>query len=440
MDQNQLITMTQREIKRYEVIKDLIAKKIDGTEAAKLLGRSVRQIKRVKAAVRRLGVRGAIHGNRGRDGNRRIDERIVNKAKEHLKRTYRDFNPLLAQEKLSELNNISLSKETVRQLMIKEKLWRPGKKAGAKKHFWRERKDNRGEMQQFDGSYHHWFEGRNEEVIGLEQCLLLSVDDATGQITGAVFENNESVGAVFRFWKEYFLTNGLPNAIYLDKFSTYKVNHKNAVDNQELMTQFERAMNQLNIRVIHANSPQAKGRVEKMNGTLQRRLVKELRLMNINTLNGANAFLKETFIPKFNRQFAVWPKKENDLHRRLDNRKTCELDKILSSQSERTVGNDYTVRFKNNYYQLNKTQPTTVFKKDAVIIEEHLTGEVKISLRNHYLNYSRLPERPKKEIIVRLAALTARPPIRWKPPANHPWRTRFFIDKKQPILSAAKQG
>jgi len=440
MDQNQLITMTQREVKRYEVIKDLIAKKIDGTEAAKLLGRSVRQIKRVKAAVRRLGVRGAIHGNRGRNGNRRIDKNIINKAKEYLKRTYHDFNPLLAQEKLSELNNISLSKETVRQLMIKEKLWHPGKKTGAKKHFWRERKDNRGEMQQFDGSYHHWFEGRNEEVIGSEQCLLLSVDDATGQITGAVFENNEGVEAVFRFWKKYFLTNGLPNAIYLDKFSTYKVNHKNAVDNQELMTQFERAMNQLNIRVIHANSPQAKGRVEKMNGTLQRRLVKELRLMNINTINGANAFLKETFIPKFNRQFAVAPKKENDLHRRLDNRKTNELDKILSIQSERTVGNDYAVRFKNNYYQLNKTQPTTVFKKDAVIIEERLTGDIKISLRNHYLNYSSLPERPKKEIIVKLAALTARPPIRWKPPANHPWRTRFFINKKQPILSAAKQG
>lgn len=438
MDQNQLITMTQREAKRYDIIKDLLAKKIDGTEAAKLLGRSVRQIKRVKAAVRRFGVRGVIHGNRGQASRNKTNPEILMKAKECLHKDYNDFNPLLAQEKLWELNQIALSKETVRQLMIKERLWRPKKKTDGKKHFWRERKDNCGEMEQFDGSYHHWFEGRNEAAVGLEQCLLLSVDDATGKITGAVFEDNEGVLAVFRFWKEYFLTNGLPNAIYLDKFSTYKVNHKNAVDNRELMTQFERAMNQLGVRVIHANSPQAKGRVEKMNGTLQRRLVKEMRLNGINTIEEANRFLKETFIPKFNRQFAVAPKKENDLHRKLDEPKTNELDKILSIQSERRVNNDYTVRFKNNYYQLNETQPTAVCKKDAVVIEERLTGEIKISLRGHYLNYFRLPERPKKEINIKLAALTVRPPARWKPPADHPWRRSFLFNRKQSILSAVK--
>lgn len=429
MDQNQLVTMTKKEALRYDIIKDLLAQKIDGTEAARELNLSVRQTKRLKAAVNRLGVKGIIHGNRGRQSNRQIDEGIIGKAKEYLKKTYHDFNPLLAQEHLRDDCKIRLSKETVLQLMIKERLWRPKKKMDTKKHFWRERKDNCGEMQQFDGSYHHWFEGRNEAVIGLEQCLLLSVDDATGKITGAVFEDNESVKAVFRFWKEYFLTNGLPNAIYLDKFSTYKVNHKNAVDNLELMTQFERAMNQLGVRVIHANSPQAKGRVEKMNGTLQRRLVKEMRLSNINTINEANTFLKETFIPKFNRQFAVVPKKENDLHRKLDNPKTNELDKILSIQSERRVNNDYTIRFKNSYYQLNETQPTAVCKKDAVVIEERLTGEIKISLRDHYLKYSRLPERPKKEINVKLAALTIRPPISWKPPADHPWRKSFLFNK-----------
>lgn len=440
MDQNQLITMTRREAKRCDIIKDLIAKKIDGTEAAKQLDLSVRQTKRLKAAVNRSGVKGIIHGNRGQAGNRRIDEGIISKVKEYLKKTYHDFNPLLAQEKLWELNQIALSKETVRQIMIKERLWRPKRKADGKKHFWRERKDNCGEMQQFDGSYHHWFEGRNEAAVGLEQCLLLSVDDATGKITGAVFEDNEGVLAVFRFWKEYFKTNGLPNAIYLDKFSTYKVNHKNAVDNLELMTQFERAMNQLGVRVIHANSPQAKGRVEKMNGTLQRRLVKEMRLNGINTIEEANRFLKEIFIPKFNKQFAVVPKKENDLHRKLDEPKISELDKILSIQSERRINNDYTVRFKNSYYQLTETQPTAVCKKDAIIVEERLTGEIKISLRNHYLNHFRLSERPMKEVNIKLAALTARKQSGWKPPADHPWRRSFLFNKKQPILSAAKQG
>lgn len=440
MEQSQLITMTKNDAKRYEIIKDLIAKKIDGTEAAKLLCRSVRQTKRIKEAVVRLGIKGAIHGNRGRTSHNKTSEEILEKAKEHLKAIYYDFNPLLAQEHLRDDYKIELSKETVRQLMINEKLWQPRKKSSTKKHFWRERKDNHGEMEQFDGSYHNWFEGRNKEELGLEQCLLLSVDDADGTITGARFEDNESIEAVFRFWKGYFKVNGLPIAIYLDKFSTYKVNHKNAVDNEELITQFKRAMNQLDIKVINANSPQAKGRVEKMNGTLQRRLVKELRLNNINTIKEANVFLKEVFVPKFNKQFAVAPKKKTDLHRKLAEKKINELDKILSVQSERTVNNDYTIRFKNNYYQLAEIQATTVFKQDRITLEEHLNGELKISLRNHYLNYARLPERPKKEIDIKLAALTKQKQTSWIPPADHPWRKQFLINKKQPILSVIKYG
>ncbi|MBU4087041.1 MAG: ISNCY family transposase [Nanoarchaeota archaeon] len=438
MEQNQLITMTKKEAGKYEIIKDLLAKKIDGSEAAKQLNLSVRQTKRLKAAVDLLGVTGIIHGNRGRSGHNKINSNILEKTKEHLKETYHDFNPLLAQEHLRDDCKIMLSKETVRQIMITEKLWHPRKKDDVKKYFWRERKDNYGEMQQFDGSYHNWFESRNEAVIGLEQCLLVSVDDATGKITEAVFEYHEGVIPVFKFWKEYFETKGLPNAIYLDKFSTYKVNHKNAVDNEELMTQFERAMNQLGIRVIHANSPQAKGRVEKMNGTLQRRLVKEMRLKNINTIPEANKYLKEIFIPKFNKQFAVVPKKKNDLHRKLNIIEKNGLNRILSIQEDRIINNDYTVRFKNSYYQLTEIQPTTVYKKDRIIVEEHLNGEIKLATRNHYLNYFCLPERPKKEIEISLPALTTKPPTSWKPPANHPWRTQYFINKKQPILAAVR--
>ena len=348
---------------------------------------------------------------------------------------YHDFNPLLAQEHLRDDHEILLSKETVRQLMIKEGLWKPKRKGESKKHFWRERKDSYGEMQQFDGSYHNWFEKRNETEVGLEQCLLLSVDDATGKITEAVFEYNEGVFPVFRFWKGYFETKGLPNAIYLDKFSTYKVNHKNAVDNKELMTQFERAMKQLGVRIIHANSPQAKGRVEKMNGTLQRRLVKEMRLAGINTLAEANKFLKEIFIPKFNKQFAVMPKKKSDLHRELNNKQVKELNGILSVQSERTISNDYTVRFKNNYYQLEEVQPTTVYKRSKVTIEERLNGELKINVKNHHLNYFRLPERPKKEINIKLPALTVKKSTAHIPPPNHPWRRSILINKKRLALT-----
>jgi len=424
--------MTSKEAKRYDIICKLIAKKIDGTEAAKSLNLSVRQVKRIKAKVKKKKIKGVIHGNRGKSSNRQTDRKTITEAKKQLKKIYHDFNPLLAQEKLLEIHQIKLSKETVRQLMIAEKLWIPKKKGMVKKFSWRERKDNYGEMQQFDGSYHNWFESRNEKELDTEQCLLVSVDDANGTITEARFETNEGVEAVFRFWKTYIKTKGAPISVYLDKFSTYKVNHKNAVDNKELMTQFERAMKQLDIKVIHANTPQAKGRVEKMNGTLQRRLVKELRLAKINTITEANIFLKEEFIPKFNKQFQVITKKPTDLHRNLTTKQINNLDKIFSIQTERRVNNDYTIRFKNRYFQLNKIQPTTVYKKDWVTIEEQLGGETKITLRGKYLTFTSLPERPKKVLNVNLVALTKKAPSEWKPPKNHPWRKQFLTNKKQP--------
>lgn len=438
MNNKQLITMTSKEAIRYDIIKELISGKINGTDASKKIGLSVRQIKRIKAKVIKLKVKGVIHGNRGKNGNRKINKITVEKAKKILHDKYYDFNPLLAQEHLLNDNNIKVSRETVRQWMINENLWRPKRKGAIKKHVWRERKDNYGEMQQFDGSYHNWFEGRNVKELDKEQCLLLSVDDAKGTITQAEFAKNEGVEAVFRFWDGYFKEKGLPISIYLDKFSTYKVNHKNAVDNEKLMTQFERAMNQLNVRVIHANSPQAKGRVEKMNGTLQRRLVKEMRLANINTITGANNYLREIFIPKFNNQFGVVAKKKTNLHRKLDEKQTSELKRILSIQSERSVKNDYTIRFKNNYYQLREMQPITVCKRDKVIIEEHLNGDLKIAMRNKYLNYFKLSDRPKKEIEIKLIALTKTKPVNWVPPFNHPWRKQFLNNKKQPVETTGK--
>ncbi|MDK2948906.1 MAG: hypothetical protein PWQ56_71 [Patescibacteria group bacterium] len=258
--------------------------------------------------------------------------------------------------------------------------------------------------------------------------MLLSVDDATGKITYAKFDINESVVAVFKFWTEYFEKNGLPISIYLDKFSTYKVNHKNAVDNKDMITQFQRAMNQVGIKPITANSPEAKGRVERMNGTLQDRLVKELKLANISTIEKANEFLKD-YIPKFNAKFAVIPNRRADLHKPLNKATRVRLPQIFSVQEQRKIMNDYTIRFENQYFQLDQEQPTTVYKKYAVVVEKHLNNEIKINLKGHYLNYRELPERPKKEINVKLVALTNRKPSQWKPPADHPWRNQFLQDK-----------
>ncbi|MBU4369421.1 ISNCY family transposase [Patescibacteria group bacterium] len=425
-----LISMTEKELSRINVIQNLIDGKINGTDASKQIGISIRHIRRLKLRVGKYGTEGLIHKSRGRTSNRKLDSEIVKKVEQHLKEKYYDFGPTLASEKLEEDDNIKLDKETLRGIMTRMGLWKPKpRKQAKKKHFWRPRKDNFGEMEQFDGSYHIWF---GDE----ESCLLLSVDDATGKITHAKFDYNESVIAVFKFWIEYFEKNGLPISIYLDKFSTYKVNHKNAVDNKDMITQFERAINQIGVKPITAHSPEAKGRVERMNKTLQDRLIKELRLANISTMEQANEFLKE-YVPKLNAKFSVVPNRRADLHKPLNKTIRARLPQIFSIQDKRKVMNDYTIRFEKQYFQLKQEQPTTVYKKDTVTVERRLNGEIKINLKGHYLNYTELPERPKKEINVKLAALTNRKPSQWKPPENHPWRNQFLWNKiknDQPVL------
>ncbi len=418
--------MTEKESRRYETIKELIDGVIDGTEASKQLGLSVRQTKRLKAGVIEKGIKGVIHKNRGRPGNRKIDGKIIEKAKKLLKEKYSDFKPTFASEKLHELHNIKINKETVRQMMTEEKLWKIKPRKQAKnKHLWRPRKDNYGQMQQFDGSYHLWLEDRNEEM-----CLLASIDDATGKITKAVFAENEGVEAVSRFWKEYVEENGVPLNIYLDKYSTYKINHKSAVDNKDLITQFDRMMRQVGCELITAHSPQAKGRVERLFGTLQDRMVKEMRLAGIKTMDEANEFLK-IYIPKFNEKFTVVPNKKADLHKKVGKKIQEKLLQIFSVQNARKINNDYTVMFKTKYYQLDSVQDIVVYKKDTVIVEEHLGGEVKIRMKDTYLKYSILPERPKKQCAVNLIAITQKTPSGWKPPINHPWRNEWLFTKQK---------
>lgn len=329
----------------------------------------------------------------------------------------------MAQEHLLTEHGMKLSIEKVRQLMIKEELWEPKKRRKKEDHrSQRERKDNFGEMQQFDGCYDKWIYGKDEE-----QCLLASIDDATGKITCAQFEKNEGVIAVFKFWKGYIEKNGKPLSIYLDRFSTYKVNHKNAEDNKDLITQFERAMQELNIETIKANSPQAKGRVERLWKTLQKRLMIEMRYHNIETVDEANIFLQDRFIPWFNKKFAVVPKKKSNLHKGNN----IDLDEVFSIKKKRVVGNDYVIRYETKYYQLEEVQPVTIFKKDKVTIETRINGEIKIKHKGKYLNFFVLKEKPKREIETMVPALT-RMKSGWKPPKNHPWRNRKI---KEEIIS-----
>lgn len=417
------ITLSGNDRERYAIIKSCIDGTLSNAEAAARLRLKIRQVQSLKKSVRQYGESGIVHGNRGKESKRKTGVVTVKTIITHLKKKEcGGFGPTFAQEQLHKQGIATISRETVRRIMADNDLWKPKERTSRGIHReWRERRAMRGELVQFDGSYHFWFENRGEE-----ECLLAAIDDANNEVI-AVFEDNEGVRAVSRFWYAYFLAKGLPVAIYLDKFSTYKINHKNAVDNAEMMTQFKRAMTELGIEVINANSPQAKGRVERLFGTLQDRLVKELRLAGIFDRDAANTFLKETYLLDHNERFKVAPRSQGDAHRPLIDELRAKLSAILSIQSTRNVNNDFTIQFKNRWYQLSATQNITVFKGDMVVIEERLDDTIHIRLKDVYLAYTALPERPKP-VRMKITALTKEKP-KVVPPSGHPWRKAFLNNK-----------
>ena len=418
--------LTSKEQEKLTVLHSLLDGNMTNAQAVTILSLSLRQVKRLKKRIREEGAKGVIHQLKGKRGNHHLNQSIKETVLGLIKEKYSDFKPTFASEKLAEDQGMSINALTLRLWMIEGGLWKARKYKKVVYHAWRQRKDYFGQLQQFDGSYHHWFEERLLDEYGfpVEVCLLASIDDATGKITHAKFDFNEGVEAVFNFWMEYVLLLGKPLGIYLDKFSTYKINHKSAVDNTELMTQFQQAMKLLNIEIINANSPQAKGRVERLFGTLQDRLVKELRLANLSSITEANKFLKEVFIPKFNLKFSVTPAMEGDVHRQLTQEEKKDLKSIFSIKSQRRINSDFTIQFKSNFYQLREIQPTTIRSKDKVLVEEHLDGTIHFSFKNHYLKCFILPEKPKK--ISKQPVIITNHPLNFTPSPNHPWRKFKF--------------
>lgn len=415
MDSN--ITMSQKEVKKYDIIKKVISKELNGSEAAELLNLTVRHVRRLKRRVNNDGIKGLIHGNRGKSSNRSLSDKERKKIADLIKCKYPDFGPTLATEKLIELDKINRSRNAVRSIMIKEEIWKPKRKKKETHREWRQRKACKGEMIQYDGSYEYWFEDR-----GGKACLLASIDDADSEVW-AQFDEHEGVEPTFNFWWNYIERLGKPSSIYVDKFSTYSMNHKLAKENPDTLTQFERAMKELNIGVIHAHSPEAKGRVEKLFRTLQDRLIKELRLTGISTIKEANEFLEKIFLPKFNAKFMVEPRSKANLHKKLNEQEKRKLDSIFSRQDEKVVMNDFTISHKKKCYQLEKIQPLTICKRDRVTVEERIDQSIRIRLRGKYLSYKLLPERPKKINSDKNNLQWVIPKtMAYIPPANHPWR------------------
>lgn len=429
-----LIVMSQKEIKKYDIIKKLINKELDGTQASELLSLTVRQIRRLKNKVSDGGVKALVHGNRGKPGNRSIPKDEKEKIVSLIKNNYPDFGPTLAAEKLFERHNIKRNKETIRSIMISEDIWKPKQKKKKEHRQWRQRKACPGEMIQYDGSYERWFEDRGEKC-----CLLAGIDDADNKVW-ARFDEHEGVEPTFRYWRDYTERNGKPNSIYVDRFSTYSMNHKLAKENPDTLTQFQRAMAELGIEVILARSPQAKGRIEQLFGTLQDRLIKELRLNNISTIKEANEFLEKEFLPKFNAKFMVEPRSKTNLRKKLTKQEKGKLDSIFSRQYERVIKNDFTVSHKKKCYQLEDIQPVTICKQDKAIVEERADGTVRLRLRGKYLNYRLLPEKQKRINESKNNIQWAIPGSgkKYVPPADHPWRQMAKMEYLRKLTKVSK--
>ena len=306
------LSMTQRDLKRLDIISKVSDRRLHQKEAGESLGLSERQIRRLKVRYEFSGAQGLIHGLRGRSSKRRRSQQDIDEIVKLYKKDYYDFGPTFASEKLHERDKISVSKESLRQLLIRNGLW--SKKRNRKKHRKkRERRAHSGELLQMDGSHHDWLEGRGPKMV-----LMGYVDDATGKNYGQFYEYEGTLPAMDSL-RKYIKRYGLPESIYFDRHSTYKNNNtKPSIEDEllgrEALSQFSRALEELGIKFIYAHSPQAKGRVERSFLTHQDRLVKEMRLAKVDTIEEANKFLESYYLPRHNKKFEIEPLNEINRH------------------------------------------------------------------------------------------------------------------------------
>jgi transposase len=417
-----LYTMSSSEIIRLQAIQALEAGAITLADVADRLRISIRQTKRLRRRYQEHGPSGLISKRRGRPSNNRVDPSRIEAAIERVRERYSDFGPTLASEKLA-ADGIPVKRERLRQAMIAAGIWKPDLKRRRELHPPRERRPQRGELIQGDGSPHAWFEKR-----GPRCTLLLLIDDATTLIASGYFAPSETTEAYFEIMHRYIQQYGKPFALYVDKHSVFRTTRLGVGQDPKGPTQFGRAMQELDIELICANSPQAKGRVERANRTLQDRLVKELRLHGISDIASANAFLP-AYLNTYNQRFAIQPRSEIDAHRPLQ--ESDDLQTILAHIEERTVSKDLTFKFQGKTYQLTgysgerrmQHQPVLIRRINGNMIVQHRNAPVafveiasyaqpvvEAKSVNEHIDRSRLGQRlpdPKKQ----------RSPTR-----THPWR------------------
>ena len=407
-----IIAMSQEELKRLHVIRKAQDKSITQAEAADIIGIGLRQAQRIARTVRIEGDKGIIHKSRGKISNRALPGRTKDRALKLYKEKYPDFGPTLASEKLFEIDKIRLNDETLRLWLVEAGI--PYRKRKKRPHRqWRQRKACFGEMIQVDGSHHDWFEARGPE------CVLMGyIDDATGRPFGRFYSYEGTLPAMDSFVR-YVKKYGIPVSLYLDKHSTYKSTKKQTIEEElsdiEPLSQFARAVKELGVDVIYAGSPQAKGRIERLFNTFQNRLIKEMRLKGIKTIEEANKFLT-SYLPVYSKRFSVAPANDANLHRPIP--QGLNFNKIFCVKTNRALRNDFTVAHDSKLYQIEDN-----LRAKEVTVEERIDGSMLITHKGLNLSFKEITTRPKKEVEAKKEyPLMIRPRGVHIPPKDHPWK------------------
>lgn len=416
---DKLHRMSDKEIKRLQSMTQLEKRQLTQTMAAIQLGISVRQVKRLWRAYQEQGAGGLVNKSRGKPSHNQLSEAVKQQALDLILERYRDFGPTLATEKLVEKHGIQISDESVRQMMMAEGVWKHKRKRKLNVFQMRERRACFGELVQIDGSDYDWFEGR-----GPRSTLLVFVDDATGSLVELRFVSHESFFGYCEATRDYFERYGKPGAFYSDKHGIFHLNNPKLTPGDGL-TDFGRAMQELGVQIICANTPQAKGRVERANQTLQDRLTKELRLRGISTPEEANRWLPE-FMQDYNRRFATAPRSNLDFHTPLapaDN-----LDLILCRQATRTLSKNLTLQYHKTIFQIHVQHPAYAMRNARVTVFENAKGEITILYKNKPLTFEVYYQQEKQAEVVPSKSIDHeldQPKKPHKPAPDHPWRKGF---------------
>ena len=421
-----IIHMSLKEAERIAVMENLIAKRIKQKHAAVQLHLSVRQVQRVLEKYKQYGACGIIHKNRGKTGNRTIAQKEKDRAIALVKQYYSDFGPTFALEKLSQNHGVRFGVDTLRKEMVKQNIWKAKKRKLKDIHPYRDRRACVGELIQLDGSPHRWFGD-----LAPSCTLVAFIDDATSQIMDGMFVEYEGTWTLFEATAHYLKIYGKPASFYVDKHSTFKINRQASIEEDlrdtQSRSQFSRAMDDLGIEVICANSPQAKGRIERLFQTLQDRLVKELRLNSITTRNEATIYFRRVYIPLHNSKFAVLPKEKTNMHRPL--LVSNDLERIFTLRSKRIISKDLIVQYRNTKYQLMPDNGYRyTLKNAAIIILEDKFGKITFEYKDKVVPYGigihrvhiekQVPVVTSKEFIEKRVTI---------PSPDHPWRSQVYF-------------